>query len=67
MFIRSCLTGREEETAEYRVTNAMSDENTKQTIKGILGSFTFIDLDQCWVKGLFRVQWCDSLDRKTTK
>lgn len=32
-------------------TNIIIDENTKQTIKGILGSFTLIDLDQRWVKG----------------
>lgn len=27
------------------------DENTKQTIKGILGSFTLIDWHWRWVKG----------------
>lgn len=32
-------------------TNIISDANTKQTIKGILGSFTLIDLDQRSVKG----------------
>lgn len=33
-------------------TNIIIDENTKPTIKGILGSFTPIDLDQQRVKGL---------------
>lgn len=33
-------------------TNIIIDENTKQTIKGILGSFALIDPDQWWVKGL---------------
>lgn len=32
--------------------NIIIDEKTKQTIKGILGSFTLIDLHWRWVKGL---------------
>lgn len=32
--------------------NIIIDENTKQTIKGILGSFTLIDRRWRWVKGL---------------
>lgn len=32
--------------------NIIIDENTKRTIKGILGSFTLIDRHWRWVKGL---------------
>lgn len=40
------------------------DEKAKQTIKGILGSFTFIDLDFAVGERAFRVQWRDSVGRK---
>lgn len=49
-------------------TNIIIDESRKkQTIKGILASFTLIDRRQRWVIWAFRVWWRDSLDRKTTE
>lgn len=52
--IRAEAAERERESCRRRgyKTNIIIDENTKQTIKGILGSFTFIDRHWRWVKGL---------------
>lgn len=51
--IRAGAAEREGESSKkgYK-TNIIIDENTKQMIKGILGSFTLIDWHWRWVKGL---------------
>lgn len=49
--IRAAERVRESSRRGYK-TNIIIDENTKQTIKGILASFTLIDRHWRWVKGL---------------